>query len=133
MKSSTNTAIQQPTLFQTIAAIFIAAFMWGMGNVLSRSLLIEGINEIYLVTVRVCLIGSLLFLYYAIFIRERFQSTIFKEATITGFFSVFSISWVFIFALQYISSGLVTLLISSAPVFTAVSYTHLTLPTTPYV
>ena len=68
-----NTAIQQPTLFQTIVAIFIAAFMWGTGNVLSRSLLIEGINEIYLVTVRVCLIGSLLFLYYAIFIRERFQ------------------------------------------------------------
>ena len=115
VKSSTNTP-----LLQTIVAIFIAAFMWGMGNVLSRSLLIEGINEIYLVTVRVCLIGSLLFLYYAIFIREGFQSTIFKEATITGFFSVFSISWFFIFALQYISSGLVTLLISSAPVFTVI-------------
>ena len=120
VKSSTNTPLQQPTLLQTIVAIFIAAFMWGMGNVLSRSLLIEGINEIYLVTVRVCLIGSLLFLYYAIFIREGFQSTIFKEATITGFFSVFSISWFFIFALQYISSGLVTLLISSAPVFTVI-------------
>ena len=44
---------------------------------------------------------------------------ILKEATITGTFSVFSVSWFFIYALQYISSGLVTLLISSAPVFTA--------------
>ena len=44
---------------------------------------------------------------------------IFKEATITGTFSVFSVSWFFIYALQYISSGLVTILISSAPVFTA--------------
>ena len=70
VKSSTNTARQQPTLFQTIAAIFIAAFMWGMGNVLSRSLLIEGVNEIYLVTVRVCLIGALLF-YTTPFLSEK--------------------------------------------------------------
>ena len=33
---------------------------------------------------------------------------------------MFSISWFFIFALQHISSGLVTLLISSAPVFTVI-------------
>ena len=33
--------------------------------------------------------------------------------------SIFFVSWAFIFALQYISSGLVTLLISSAPIFTA--------------
>jgi len=89
----------------------IAAVMWGSGNVLSRSLLIEGINEIFLVTLRVTLIGSILFLNYFLFIREKFQITIFKEATITGTFSVFSVSWFFIYALQYISSGLVTLLI----------------------
>lgn len=120
MKSSNNLPLEKPTLLQTLVAIFICAFMWGSGNVLSRSLLIEGINEIYLVTVRVCLIGLLLFLYYFTFVRERFQLIIFKEATITGFFSVFAISWFFIFALQYISSGLVTLLISSAPVFTVI-------------
>ena len=33
---------------------------------------------------------------------------------------MFAVSWFFIFALQYISSGLVTLLISSAPVFTVI-------------
>ena len=115
----TNSRLEKPTLFQATAAILIAAFMWGSGNVLSRSLLIEGVDEIFLVTVRVILIGSLLFLYYLLFIREKLQLSIFKEAAVTGIFSVFSVSWFFIYALQYISSGLVTLLISSAPVFTA--------------
>ena len=119
MNSSKKTDLNQPTLLQALGAILVAAVMWGSGNVLSRSLLIEGINEIFLVTLRVTLIGTILFLNYFLFIREKFQITIFKEATITGTFSVFSISWFFIYALQYISSGLVTLLISSAPIFTA--------------
>ena len=119
MNSTINTNVAQPTLSQTIGAILVAAFMWGSGNVLSRSLLIEGVNEIFLVTLRVTLIGSVLFLNYFLFIREKFQITIFKEAAVTGTFSVFSVSWFFIYALQYISSGLVTLLISSAPIFTA--------------
>ena len=119
MNSTEKTNLKQPTLLQTLGAILVAAVMWGSGNVLSRSLLIEGVNEIFLVTLRVTLIGSILFLNYFLFIREKFQITIFKEATITGTFSVFSVSWCFIYALQYISSGLVTLLISSAPIFTA--------------
>jgi drug/metabolite transporter (DMT)-like permease len=119
MNSTKTTDLKQPTLLQAIGAILVAAIMWGSGNVLSRSLLIEGVNEIFLVTLRVTLIGLILFLNYFLFIREKFQVTIFKEATITGTFSVFSVSWFFIYALQYISSGLVTLLISSAPIFTA--------------
>jgi drug/metabolite transporter (DMT)-like permease len=103
---STDSRLEKPTLFQAIAAILVAAFMWGSGNVLSRSLLIEGVDEIFLVTVRVTLIGSMLFLYYLLFIREKFQLSIFKEAAVTGIFSVFSVSWFFIYALQYISSGL---------------------------
>ena len=119
MNSTEKNNLEKPTLIQTIGAVLVAAFMWGSGNVLSRSLLIEGVNEIFLVTLRVTLIGSILFLNYFLFIREKFQMRILKEATITGTFSVFSVSWFFIYALQYISSGLVTLLISSAPVFTA--------------
>ena len=119
MNSTENIQLEKPTLLKATGAILVAAFMWGSGNVLSRSLLIEGVDEVFLVTVRVALIGSMLFLYYLLFIRERFQMTILKEASITGMFSVFSVSWFFIYALQYISSGLVTLLISSAPVFTA--------------
>ena len=119
MNSTEKNSLEKPTLLQTIGAVLVAAIMWGSGNVLSRSLLIEGVNEIFLVTLRVTLIGSILFLNYFLFIREKFQMRIFKEATITGTFSVFSVSWFFIYALQYISSGLVTILISSAPIFTA--------------
>ena len=62
MNSTKTTDLKQPTLMQAIGAILVAAIMWGSGNVLSRSLLIEGVNEIFLVTLRVTLIGSILFL-----------------------------------------------------------------------
>ena len=110
----------QPSMLQTFSAIIVAAIGWGSGNVISRSLLIEGIDEIYLITIRVVVIGTILTIYYLLFIREKFEITIFKEASLTSIFSLFAVSWFFIFALQYISSGLVTLLISSAPVFTAI-------------
>ena len=61
MNSTNKTDLKEPTLLQTIGAILVAAIMWGSGNVLSRSLLIEGVNEIFLVTLRVTLIGSILF------------------------------------------------------------------------
>jgi len=109
-----------PSMIQTFSAIIVAAIGWGSGNVISRSLLLEGINEIYLITIRVVLIGTILIIYYLLFIREKFEITIFKEASLTSVFSLFAVSWFFIFALQYISSGLATLLISSAPVFTAI-------------
>ncbi len=110
----------QPSLIQTFLAIIVAAIGWGSGNVISRSLLIEGIDEIYLITIRVVVIGTILIIYYSLFIREKFEIIIFKEASLTSIFSLFAVSWFFIFALQYISSGLVTLLISSAPVFTVI-------------
>ena len=110
----------QPSLIQTFSAIIVAAIGWGSGNVISRSLLIEGVDEIYLITIRVVVIGTILIIYYSLFIREKFEIIIFKEASLTSIFSLFAVSWFFIFALQYISSGLVTLLISSAPVFTVI-------------
>ena len=110
----------QPSLIQTFSAIIVAAIGWGSGNVISRSLLIEGMDEIYLITIRVVVIGTILIIYYSLFIRKKFEIIIFKEASLTSIFSLFAVSWFFIFALQYISSGLVTLLISSAPVFTVI-------------
>ena len=50
----------QPSLIQTFSAIIVAAIGWGSGNVISRSLLIEGIDEIYLITIRVVVIGTIL-------------------------------------------------------------------------
>ena len=67
MNLTEKTELKQPTLLQAIGAILVAAVMWGSGNVLSRSLLIEGINEIFLVTLRVTLIGTVLFLNYFLF------------------------------------------------------------------
>jgi drug/metabolite transporter (DMT)-like permease len=120
MSSNNLEKPSQPSMIQTFSAIIVAAIGWGSGNVISRSLLIDGINEIYLITIRVVVIGTILSVYFLLFIREKFEMTIFKEASLTSIFSLFAVSWFFIFALQYISSGLVTLLISSAPVFTAI-------------
>ena len=110
--------IEKPSLPKTIAAIFCAAFMWGSGNVIARSLLIEGVNQIFLVSSRITFVGILYLAYYLLFVRERFNPKAFKEAAITGFVSVFTVGWSFIFALEHVSSGLVTLMVSSAPVFT---------------
>ena len=117
MKS--NNLHQKPSLIETISAVLIAGIMWGSGNVIIRSLLLEGLNEIFIVTARVLIIGTLLFSYYIIFNKDKFDKKLLKEASFTGLASIFFVSWAFIFALQYISSGLVTLLISSAPIFTA--------------
>ena len=61
-----NNLHQKPSLIQTISAVLTAGVMWGSGNVIIRSLLLEGLNEIFLVTARVLIIGTLLFfiLYY---------------------------------------------------------------------
>ena len=118
MSKSFTPSLEKPSIFKTIICLFTAAFMWGSSNVIARSLLIEGVNEIFLVTARVSIIGSLLFAYSLFFNREKFDKKLLKEASLTSFSSIFLVSWSFIFALQYISSGLVTLMISSAPVFT---------------
>ena len=118
MKNNNFQSLKKPSLLQTIAAVLTAGIMWGSGNVNVRSLLIEGLNEIFLVTARVLIIGTLLFFYYVIFNRDPFDKQLLKEASYTSIASIFLVSWAFIFALQYISSGLVTLLVSSAPIFT---------------
>ncbi len=118
MKNNNFRSLKKPSLLQTIAAVLTAGIMWGSGNVIVRSLLIEGLNEIFLVTARVLIIGTLLFFYYGIFNRDPFDKQLLKEASYTSIASIFLVSWAFIFALQYISSGLVTLLVSSAPIFT---------------
>tara|TARA_Y100001937_G_C7129194_1_gene336397 strand:+ start:1096 stop:2010 length:915 start_codon:yes stop_codon:yes gene_type:complete len=118
MKNNNFQSLKKPSLLQTIAAVLTAGIMWGSGNVIVRSLLIEGLNEIFLVTARVLIIGTLLFFYYVIFNRDPFDKQLLKEASYTSIASIFLVSWAFIFALQYISSGLVTLLVSSAPIFT---------------
>ena len=45
-----NNLHQKPSLIQTISAVLTAGVMWGSGNVIIRSLLLEGLNEIFIVT-----------------------------------------------------------------------------------
>ena len=118
MGNTDSISLEKPSIFKIVLCLFAAAFMWGSGNVIARSLLIEGVNEIFLVTARSSIIASLVFTYYLLFNREKFNKKLLKEASLTSFSSIFLVGWSFVFALQYISSGLVTLMISSAPVFT---------------
>ena len=48
-----NKKLEKPSIFTTVICLFAAAFMWGSSNVIARSLLIEGVGEIFLVTARV--------------------------------------------------------------------------------
>ena len=48
MKNNNFQSLKKPSLLQTIAAVLTAGIMWGSGNVIVRSLLIEGLNEIVL-------------------------------------------------------------------------------------
>ena len=118
MGNTDSISLEKPSILKIVLCLFAAAFMWGSGNVIARSLLIEGVNEIFLVTARSSIIASLVFTYYLLFNREKFNKKLLKEASLTSFSSIFLVGWSFVFALQYISSGLVTLMISSAPVFT---------------
>ncbi len=118
MGNTDSISLEKPSILKIVLCLFAAAFMWGSGNVIARSLLIEGVNEIFLVTARSSIIASLVFTYYLVFNREKFNKKLLKEASLTSFSSIFLVGWSFVFALQYISSGLVTLMISSAPVFT---------------
>ena len=85
--------------------IFTAAFHVGIRQCsLSRSLLIEGVDEIFLITTRVSIIGSLLFVYTIQFsIEDKFDKKLLKEASTTALASIFFVGWFFIFSLQYIS------------------------------
>jgi drug/metabolite transporter (DMT)-like permease len=83
MSKSFTPPLEKPSIFKTIICLFTAAFMWGSSNVIARSLLIEGVNEIFLVTARVSIIGSLLFAYSLFFNREKFDKKLLKEEKIS--------------------------------------------------
>ena len=111
---------ERPSLLKTVVVILCPAFMWGTGNVITRSLLVEGVNEIFLVTIRITLVSALMASYFLLSNKEKVSRRMLKQAALTGFVSIFVVGWSFIYALQHISSGLVTLMVSSAPVFTII-------------
>ena len=69
----------QPSLLTIVVVMFCPPFMWGIGNVITRSLLIEGVNEIFLVTIRITLISILIGSYCLLFKRDKFNAKLLNE------------------------------------------------------
>ena len=92
--------------------------MFGFHGLLNRSLLIDNVNEIFIVTTRITLVTFLLSLYcFKEFITE-INRDYFLKGTLTGFLAITVPGWTFIYALKSISSGLQSIFISTIPMFT---------------
>ena len=85
---------------------------------LNRSLLLDGVSEVFIVTARITLVTFLISLYcFKEFFSELNLSFFFKGC-LTGFLAIFIPGWTFIYALKNISSGLQSIFISTIPLFT---------------
>ena len=85
---------------------------------LNRSLLIDGVNEIFIVTTRISLVTFLLTIYCAKEFLSEINKEYFLKGTLTGFLAIIIPGWTFIYALKSISSGLQSIFISTIPMFT---------------
>ncbi len=85
---------------------------------LNRSLLVDGINEIFVVTTRISLVTFLLIIYCAKEFLSEINKEYFLKGSLTGFLAITIPGWTFIYALKSISSGLQSIFISTIPMFT---------------
>ena len=85
---------------------------------LNRSLLVDGVNEIFVVTTRISLVTFLLTIYCAKEFFSAINKEYFLKGTLTGFLAITIPGWTFIYALKSISSGLQSIFISTIPMFT---------------
>ena len=85
---------------------------------LNRSLLVDGVNEIFVVTTRISLVTFLLTIYCAKEFFSKINKKYFLKGTLTGFLAITIPGWTFIYALKSISSGLQSIFISTIPMFT---------------
>ena len=98
--------------------IILIGILFGFHGLLNRSLLIDKVNEIFIVTARITLVTFLLSLYcFKEFITEVNRDYFLKGA-LTGFLAITVPGWTFIYALKSISSGLQSIFISTIPMFT---------------
>ena len=98
--------------------IILIGILFGFHGLLNRSLLIDNVNEIFIVTARITLVTFLLSLYcFKEFITEVNRDYFLKGA-LTGFLAITVPGWTFIYALKSISSGLQSIFISTIPMFT---------------
>ena len=98
--------------------IILIGTLFGFHGLLNRSLLIDGVNEIFIVTSRISVVTLLI----GIYCFREFISSIsveyFLKGSLSGILAIFIPGWAFIYALKYISSGLQSIFISTIPMFT---------------
>jgi len=98
--------------------IILIGSLFGFHGLLNRSLLIDGVNEILIVTLRISVVTLLI----GIYCFREFISSIsieyFLKGSLSGILAIFIPGWSFIYALKYISSGLQSIFISTIPLFT---------------
>jgi len=98
--------------------IILIGSLFGFHGLLNRSLLIDGVNEILIVTLRISVVTLLI----GIYCFREFISSIsieyFLKGSLSGILAIFIPGWSFIYALKHISSGLQSIFISTIPLFT---------------
>ena len=67
---------------------------------LNRSLLVDGVNEIFVVTTRISLVTFLLTIYCAKEFFSEINKEYFLKGTLTGFLAITIPGWTFIYALK---------------------------------
>ncbi len=85
---------------------------------MNRSLLLDGVSEIFIVTARITLVALLIALYCFKEFYSEINFSFFIQGCLTGFLAIFIPGWTFIYALKNISSGLQSIFISTIPLFT---------------
>lgn len=100
--------------------IIIIGILYGFHGLMNRSLLIDGVNEIFLVTARISLVCVILGLYCIRDFINEINLSYFLKGSLTGVLAILTPGWTFIYALKNISSGLVSIFISTIPLFTVI-------------
>ncbi len=98
--------------------ILLIGSLFGFHGLLNRSLLIDNVNEIFIVTARITIVAFLLGIYCAKDFIKGINISFFLKGSLTGILAIFIPGWTFIYALKHISSGLQSIFISTIPLFT---------------
>ena len=98
--------------------IILIGSLFGFHGLLNRSLLIDGVEEIFIVTSRITIVTLILFIYCFKEFKAQINLPYLIKGSWTGFLAIFIPGWTFIYALKNISSGLQSIFISTIPLFT---------------
>lgn len=106
------------TAYSGLRNIILIGTLFGFHGLLNRSLLLDGLNESFIVTARITLVAFLITIYCFKNFLKNITLSFFIRGCFTGFLAILIPGWTFIFALKNISSGLQSIFISTIPIFT---------------